>query len=525
MVLDKSFKWSTTQRDLFLLISCSLIIKVTIALFTKAINHDGVLYITAAQEFAAGDFKEGLLIFRMPFYPLLIAITHYIVPDWILAARGLSLLASIVTLIPLYLLTKEFFGREAALWGCIAFALSPLPNHLAVEVTRDSIYLFFFAWTVYFALQGIESKKLIVFFLSGVCSTFAFLCRVEGIILFLCYLTFLSYLAFRRNTDDRKNIFKGILVYISFPILFLSMSSLALQAKTQHYLGNLSHFNRANFLIYRIKEFISLKFLKNYHMIYEKLEIFENSLPRRPAGLNFAEIARHHMYAVYLIGVLECFIRAIFPLHLIPLGVGLKNTKVRKHAFIIFLGGCYLLLLYYFIIRQDGLRVRIFLAPAFLVLPWIGVGLHKIVNYFKKGTWKWWLTIIFIFTVGLISIYKSVDVLWKQDDVVVRAGEWIKNRPALKRAEIISTDRRIPFYAGRGKDYLRYDRSDYLAMEKLALNKSYDLLIIRKSRKDGDKSPQLRQFESVRKFVGVKDIVSIYYSPKLQKASDEEGGG
>ena len=59
-------------------------------------------------------------------------------------------------------------------------------------------------------------------------------------------------------------------------------------------------------------------------------------------------------------------------------------------------------------------------------------------------------------------------------------------------------------------------------MEKLALNKSYDLLIIKKSRKDGDKSPQLRQFENVRKFVGVKDIVAIYYSPKLQKTSGEE---
>jgi 4-amino-4-deoxy-L-arabinose transferase-like glycosyltransferase len=495
---------------------------VTIALFTKAINHDGVLYITAAQEFATGNFKEGLIIFRMPFYPLLIAFTHYVVPDWIVAARLVSLSTSVMTIIPLYLLTKDFFDPDASLWACVAFALSPLPNQLAVEVIRDSAYLFFFAWTIYFALQGIESKKLSVFFLAGVSSTFAFLCRVEGIILFLCYITFLSYLTLR-NSDDRGSMFKGILVYVSFPVVFLSMSSFALQAKIQHYTGNLSHFNRANYLIYRIKELISLKFLKNYHMIYNKLETFEKNLPRRPAGLNFAEIARHHMYAVYLIGVLESFIRAIFPLHVIPLGFGLKKTKIRKHAFIVFLGGCYLLLLYYFIIRQDGLRVRIFLAPAFLVYPWIGVGLHGIANYFKKGTWKWWLTIMFILMVGLVSIYGSVDVLWKQDDVVVRAGKWIKNRPELKRAEIISTDRRIPFYAGRSKGYLRYDELDYLAMEKLALDKSYDLLVIRESRKDGDKSPRLRQFKNVRKFVGVKDIVAIYYSPKLQKASGEEG--
>jgi 4-amino-4-deoxy-L-arabinose transferase-like glycosyltransferase len=491
-------------------------------LFTKAINHDAVLYITAAQEFAAGNFKEGLLNYRMPFYPLLLAFTHYIVPDWIVAARSVSLFTSVLTIIPLYLLTKEFFAQSAAIWACLAFALTPLPNHLAAEVTRDSAFLFFFAWTIYFALQGIESKKFTSYFLAGICSTFTFLCRVEGIILFFCYITFLSYIALR-NSEERGAIIKGILIYISFPAAFLSGSSFALQAKVQHYTGKLEHFNRVSFLVNQVKDLISLKFLENYFMIYKKLEVFEKNLPRRPAGLNFAEIARHHMYAVYLIGVLESFIRAIFPPYVIALGFGLKNTKLRKHAFMVFLGGCYLLLLYHFIIRKDGLRVRIFLAPAFLAYPWIGMGLHRIASYFRKGTWKWWLTTVFILVIGLASIYESVDILRKQDDVLVRAGEWIKNRPALKRAEIITTDRRIPFYAGRGKGYLRYEKSDYLAMEKLALDKSCDLLIIRRSKKYGDKSPRLRQFESVRKFVGVKDIVTIYYSPKLQRAFGMEG--
>jgi hypothetical protein len=260
-------------------------------------------------------------------------------------------------------------------------------------------------------------------------------------------------------------------------------------------------------------------------MIYKKLEMFEENLPRRPAGLNFAEIARHHMYAIYLIGVLESFIRAIFPLHVIPFVLGLKNTKIRKHAFMVFLGGCYLLLLYYFIIRQDGLRVRIFLAPAFLAYPWIGMGLHRIANYFRKGTWKWWLTIVFILVVGLASIYKSVDILWKQDDVVVRAGQWIGDRPALKKARIITTDRRVPFYAGRGKRYMRYYEKDYLAMEKLAMEKGYDLLIIRTSKRRAKSRPQLEKFKKVKVFLGVKDTVTIYYSPKLPRAFGMEEKG
>jgi hypothetical protein len=47
-----------------------LAIKIILALFTKVINPDGVLYITAAQHFASGDFKAGLAIYPMPAYSL-----------------------------------------------------------------------------------------------------------------------------------------------------------------------------------------------------------------------------------------------------------------------------------------------------------------------------------------------------------------------------------------------------------------------------------------------------------------------
>jgi 4-amino-4-deoxy-L-arabinose transferase-like glycosyltransferase len=480
------------------------------------------MYITAAQEFAGGNFKQGLIIYRMPFYPLLVAITHYVVPHWIVAARGVSILTSVLTIIPLYLLTREFFSPKAAVWGCVAFALSPLPNHLAVEVTRDSTYLFFFAWATYFALVGIESKKLTYFFLVSVFSTLSFLCRLEGVILFFCYTTFLSYIALRKP-DERGGILKGILIYISFPVVFLGIGSLMLQMKVAHYTGKTKHFNRISFLANQAKDFIYFRFHENYLSIYKKLEIFETKYRLKRGGLNFAEVARHHMYAIYFIGLLQSFIKALFPPYVVPAVFGLRKSELRKHAFLMFLLVCYLLLLYCSFMKRDVLRERHLLAPAFLVYPWIGVGLDRFVNYFRKGTWKWWLTVVLIIATGLSSIYASVDILWKQDDVVVRAGQWIGKRPALKRAAIITTDRRIPFYAGRDKDYIGYYKRDYLAMEKLALNKSYDLLIIRKSRKAGDKSPRLRQFESVRKFVGVKDIVTIYYSPKLQRTFGIEG--
>jgi hypothetical protein len=137
-------------------------------------------------------------------------------------------------------------------------------------------------------------------------------------------------------------------------------------------------------------------------------------------------------------------------------------------------------------------------------------------NFFKKNTWQRSVTVLFILVMGVLSTYKSIDITWKQDDVVVRAGQWI-GASAVRRAPMITTDSRVAFYAGKGKDYFRYVRSDYRAMEAFALRKGYDVLVIRTSIKRLKSGPQLSRYKRVKEFVGVKNIVSIYFSPSLQK--------
>jgi hypothetical protein len=55
-------------------------------------------------------------------------------------------------------------------------------------------------------------------------------------------------------------------------------------------------------------------------------------------------------------------------------------------------------------------------------------------------------------------------------------------------------------------------------MGKLALKKRADLLIIRTSKKRGRPGSNIGKFSKIKEFVGVKDIVSIYCSPKLRRA-------
>jgi 4-amino-4-deoxy-L-arabinose transferase-like glycosyltransferase len=511
----KPRKWSGSKGDLLFLTSLSLALKVLILLFVEAINSDGVLYITAAKEFAGGHYKEGLRIFPMPFYPLLIMLFHSIVPNWVAAARLVSLLTSVLTIIPLYLLTKKLFDRKAAIWACVAFAISPLSNHLSVEVIRDPAYVFFFAWTIYFARDAVESNKSWFFLMAGAFSIFAFLCRLEGLILFPCMIVFFLYIALR-NASKRTMVLKGILLYLSTPILIFSAFLFYLQLKDRYSFDSIKNFNRLSYIKSHLKDVLKGEFLQNYRLIYHKMEDLEKTLPRKRGGLRFAEIARHHMYAVYLIGLLESLVKALFPPFVIPLGFGLKRSRLRNHAFIVFLLGCYLLFLYCSLMKRDVVRVRNLLAPAFLLYPWIGLGLHYIMNFFKKNTWQRSVTVFFILVVGVLSTYKSVDITWKQDDVVVRAGQWI-GASTVRKAPMITTDSRVAFYAGKGKDYYRYGPLDYRAMEAFALRKGYDVLVIRTSMKRLKSGPQLEKYKKTKEFVGVKDIVSIYLSPGLQE--------
>jgi hypothetical protein len=500
-------KWSTTQRDLLFLLLFSAILKTTMALFIPAINHDGPVYIAAAQKIASGSLGEGIRSFHMPYYPLLIVLIHTIIPNWVVAAHLVSLLTSVFTIIPLYLLTRNSFGRESAVGACVAFTLIPLSNHLSVEIIKDPSFLFFFAWAVYFAQRAIQLKKLIYFFLASLFSLFSILFRLEGIIIFVAYVPFLLVLLLRKS-EQRIPLLKGMIVYLGFPMLLVGISFLVLRAGWSSTL-------RFGVVIQMVQDFVNLKFLSNYMAIYKKLEVFETTLPQKGGVKNFAEIAREYLFFVYLIGSLESLAKALFPLYLFPLGWGLWHSRLRKCSFVLFLAFSYFLMLYFLHVKTDSIRERFFLSLIFLLCPWVGVGLERLFDFIKRAPKPRILTAICVLLLGVLPIYKSIEIVWKQDNVFVKAGEWIGKVPEFQKAAILSNDKRIAFYADRQDYYAFHGGYDNLALEKFALARGADLLVIKRSKRKRDERPHLKVYKEIKEFAGVKDIVYIYCSPKL----------
>jgi hypothetical protein len=513
---SSKLKWSTTQRDLLFLLLFSAILKTTMALLMPVINHDGPLYIATAQKIASGSLKEGIGSFHMPYYPLLIVFVHYIVPNWVVAAHLVALFTSVFTLIPLYLLTRDSFARESAVGACIAFTLMPLSNHLSVEVIKDPSFLFFFAWAVYFAQRAIHSKKPIYFFLASLFSLLSILFRLEGIIIFVAYVCFLLFLILRK-AEERIPLLIGMLVYLGFPVLIAGISFLIVGA-------GWSSASRFGVVIQMVRDFINLKFLTNYMSIYKQLEVFETTLPQKGGVQNFAEIAREYLFFIYLIGSLESLVKALFPLYLVPLGWGLFHSRMRKCSFVLFLAVSYFLMLYYVHLTTDSIRERFFLALVFLLCPWIGVGLERLFDFIKRSSKPRILTAVCVLFLGVLPIYKSVEIVWKHDNVFVKAGEWIGKVPEFEKAALISNDRRIAFYAGRPDYYDYYGGYDNLTMEKIAFANGADLLIIKRSIRKRDKRPQLKIFREVKEFAGVKEIIYVYCSPKLYKMLNLSNG-
>jgi hypothetical protein len=304
-------------------------------------------------------------------------------------------------------------------------------------------------------------------------------------------------------------------VYIAPPLLIFILLSLGTK--------RLPTFNRIDVVILRINEIFSLKFIENYKRMYNQLKIFETTITHVFKWNNLIEIVRHYMPIIYLIGLLEKFFKVLFPPYLIPLGVGVWNARNRNNVFIILFASFYFLSLYYYMISTNSIRERLLLTPAFLLYPFIGVGIDRLYIYVKKSSRRRLLTILLVIFFVLLPTYRSYRITWTEDDVLAKAGKWIAKVPQFQKAEIITADSRVPFYADRGVHYTWYPHPDHLSMEALAVSSRFDLLVIKKSKNNESSAPPPNKFIKVKEFIGVKDIVSIYCSPRLYRTIRDKG--
>lgn len=496
-------------RLLLGIVFLSALIKILFALIDPVINVDGALYIEAAKKIASGEYRIALNLYPMPLFPALIALGHFIVNDWVLAARLFNISAMVLSIFPLYLITRDLFNLEAALLASFVFAILPMPNEWAVDVVRGPLFVFCFAWTIYFSLRVIHEKKVIHCVIIAICSWLTIFFRIEGI--FLIPIFALLFLCFfmRSHSDKRKwgkvlGFWVGIqIVLAGFLIGMLAMNDIA-------------SFNRGDEIYVEIKSIFQLGFFQNYMDLYEGLKNLEIMPPFSNAKQNILAITRHYMHTIYWFGVFENLFRVIFPVFIFPLFIGFYHHWERRHILIAIITGAYLSTMYLGLIRRDFLEYRHLFGPAFLLIPWVGQGLNSLWGRIRQSSFPRVLIFLFFLIFVFTPSFKTGQVILNQDVTIRRAGQWLAKSQDFNKASLLTTDYRISLYANKDKKLFFYgnfrpSKEAYERIQRYALKNSADLIAIQMSMRNNDKPfNKFSYFRIVKSFKGEKDQVDIY---------------
>ncbi len=515
-LLNRIVEWTGGKQGLFFLLGLSAFLKIVflIVLSDKVINSDGVIYVSAAREFAEGNFRESLAIYSMPLFPLVIAFAHVFIPSWLMAARFISIVSLILAVIPLYLVARDLYNRKVAFWGCLAFILAPINQEWAVLVYRGPIFLLFFAWAVFFAQRALSDEKTRLYVIAMLFTFLAILCRIEGILFFPVFILFLALLMVH-DAEKRMHYAKGLFIWAAAPAVIVGVLLLVFGSDVQS-------FNQIDKIVQKVAYFLNLKFLDNYRHVYAQLEAVEKGSLYPIGNKNFGEIARHLIWLIYLIGLLQAFAKTLFPLYIIPLFRCAFRPLSRTRVFILLLLTNQLLLVYYFLVEKDFISRRFLFASIFLLFPFVGDGLARILEAIRNSSRVKLYAIVFVVLFIIAPIYKHGSLIEKSDQVLATAAQWL-TKPGLEHVRIIHNDSRIPFLAGRkthgskGKDCYLHDPPDrdYRAIERIALKKKMDLIILKIRTKRKHSLPSFKRYRQVAEFTGKKKTVLFYGSPEF----------
>ena len=202
-------------------------------------------------------------------------------------------------------------------------------------------------------------------------------------------------------------------------------------------------------------------------------------------------------------------------------GVGILEVFIMPYVLPVFrfqVVCFYLLMMYYTLIDRDFMQGRFLFAPVSLAYPWVGLGMERMFNYLKSSSMPKVYFAIFIVIFFMSPVFKCVYSVAKADNVLRKSGKWLAANEMFHDAKLLTNDIRSPFFAGIKIDkYFKYsgekDKYNFASMEKFALEKKVDILVIKVSSKETELLDNISYYKKLKKFAGKSRDVYIYCSP------------
>lgn len=516
----------------------SMVLKLGVFGSDQIINPDGVRYIAAAQQIASGNIGEALRLYPMIAYTALLASVHYLIPNWISAAQVINILALVGASIPLYGISRMLFGRQAAVWATLCFALTPQANELVQKVIRDPVFLlttFVYVLCMLKALRQASIKQILWALLwAGV----SFLFRIEGIVFLLVPLPFLIVKRFMAENRAEKQFFlRASLIWIGVPFVILVVVSMLLGSKLLT-LSRLWQFRDELFKIVTFSAF------DNYQKIYHFLATLEKHPPFAPYAKSLPTLVRHWMPLIYLIGLMEYFVKQLFVIYLLPLLVAVghyvsnrdhKITTEKKFLLLVCLSHI-LLILYAYLVR-DFIQGRFLITPAVLLYPWVGHGITLLIKRLQGVRFARAIQVALIILMIVPPFAKSAGAFMASDNAELEVVRFLCHDQKLKHAKIMFSDQRLWVYCPGKTAYNEMDRAAQQVSKDLAKGQmttigkqaeeyQAEAIILTVKDKNPDRLPELKGYRIYRKFPNPKGINVIYIleTGGINKPNDQSRG-
>lgn len=494
---------------LAIVLGISLLIKVALIHQTAIINDDGIRYINSAHELFQGNVAAAFSHEKMLGYVFLLGLTHLVVPDWFLAGKVLSSVAMFLTTIPLYCITQEIFNRRAAILASLAFIVVPEINDICASIVKDPVFLFLIVMSLWIVLYAHKSSRWIFFFAAGLLSCISIMVRPEGLFFFLVLVLFLIasaiFVPMTRHFKLRcLAAFCGLPfgAIILLTILFVS-GMIPLDPFVNGYI--------------KFAHYFQTDFSRIYMDIYQHLGAVENNFSGGQWSNDFFEHARHYIFLIYLVGMVQVFCSTLFPVFVVPLLWGAIPRKSWNSQVFLLLSviGSFLLLDYFFLLSRNFLSHRYMLVPVTLSFVLIGNGLDRMIQSLRNRHYRKTVLFTMILLCVLLPLGKSFVNISHEGKEIKAAGDWLRKNRDVSHARMIVNDERIAFYSGllRG-DYDTFKSSGVKPLEKKALNNDCEIIVVYGRKGAVNKNSVFSSFTFTKEFTGRKKVAVIYERKK-----------
>ena len=208
------------------IIVSSLLLRLYFFPFGIPITHDAVNYFWYASDInILGRLPNGYTfgnngwpVFLAPFFTMLKSNNMILHME---LQRTISVLISVLTVIPVYFLCKRFVDYKFAIIGAVIFAFEPRLIQDSLSGLNNSLYIALEAIALVLFFSSNKYAKYYSFAIMG----FASLVRSEGLFLFFA----LSIIYFLNHRKNKREIIRYAILFLIFFMIITPMAILRIQ--------------------------------------------------------------------------------------------------------------------------------------------------------------------------------------------------------------------------------------------------------------------------------------------------------